>query len=171
MLRIYNRRGPTRIELESRGDRACAVVRRLLEAETVEWPGVGLGILRGVVDFVNRSGGRPDELLEWWRNFVGSTERERLRGVAHRRSEPTIGGYVDGFFQQRGRTLLAVIRGLEQAGVSPAEVLRYLRDRAEHWAGRRWGPEDERRVLAVAGLVGSGSIGMPKGARPEECPF
>ena len=79
-LRIYDRRGPTRIERETKGKYAGAVaaepiVRRGDDAALVAFV---VGCLRefcdlGIQDGVH--GSRDVVLLPWWREFVGSVDR------------------------------------------------------------------------------------------------
>ncbi|MGH7883515.1 MAG: replication initiation factor domain-containing protein [Candidatus Dormibacteraceae bacterium] len=79
-LRIYDKRGPTRIELEIKREQAQAIAKELgnlrwcdeRQAELV------MGCLREFCDFATQDGLhgiRGAELVPWWQEFVGSTER------------------------------------------------------------------------------------------------
>lgn len=52
-LRVYNKRGRTRCELELKKDRARAVAYQLAALPVDQWPAVGLSHLRDFVDFVD----------------------------------------------------------------------------------------------------------------------
>jgi DNA relaxase NicK len=65
MLRIYNKRGPTRLELETHGERADLVARQLFESKTENWFRVAIS---HVQDFI-------EVYKEYWKAFVGSVVR------------------------------------------------------------------------------------------------
>ncbi len=78
-LRVYDRRGFPRVELELRKERAQAFLGRggflgsLADARRL-----GLGFLRDMVDFVDSSAGRNPSrwpILPWWREWLGGAER------------------------------------------------------------------------------------------------
>lgn len=74
---VYDRRGPVRLELRLRGERAEAAYG-LLNADISSWSVEFCGILRGLIDFVDRSGtSRADRapLLPSWEQFVAGCER------------------------------------------------------------------------------------------------
>jgi Replication initiation factor len=79
-LRIYDKRGPTRIELQTRSKYAGAVAKSLFERREDE-PGQAefvIGCLREFCDFGAQDGVhgiRDIDLLPWWREFIGSAER------------------------------------------------------------------------------------------------
>jgi hypothetical protein len=85
-LRVYDRRGPTRVELQARHEAAAAIAADLLGGDLeVGWAARALGHMRAFVDFrrgedanVSR---RP--LAAWWQRFVTDAERAdvRLTGV------------------------------------------------------------------------------------------
>ena len=79
-LRIYDRRGPTRIELETKGKYANAVAAELLNrrGDDPAMAAFVVGCLREFCDFGVQDGvhgSRNVELLPWWRTFVGSVDR------------------------------------------------------------------------------------------------
>jgi hypothetical protein len=66
MIRVYNRRGFTRLEMELKDKRADLVAKELFRASDVsEWFGIALAHL---LDYVNFEG-------SWWREFVSGTGR------------------------------------------------------------------------------------------------
>src|SRR5690606_16877162 len=73
-LCVYDRRGPVRAELRLYGERA-ALVGPVLALPVAEWSGAFLGLLRGVVDFVEREEAARAEdcsLVGLWARFVGA---------------------------------------------------------------------------------------------------
>ena len=79
-MRIYDRRGPTRVELETKDMYASAVARELVErrGDDTELARFVVGCLREFCDFGVQDGAhgsRAVELLPWWRTFVGEVER------------------------------------------------------------------------------------------------
>jgi DNA relaxase NicK len=73
MLRVYNKRGPTRIELQMRDDRAQLVAMDILLRHPSKWHEVGIGHLLQYVSF--RDGAAPG----WWLEFVGSVQSADLK--------------------------------------------------------------------------------------------
>jgi hypothetical protein len=87
-LRIYNRRGYTRVELELKGLFADAAVHRYFQETSEEWKTTAVGMLRDYIDFVDRNTGGSStraELLPWWQAFVGDIPRAKERP---RRADP-----------------------------------------------------------------------------------
>lgn len=79
-MRIYDKRGPTRIELETKDVYADALARELTErrGDDAELARFVLGCLREFCEFGvqdGEHGSRDAELLPWWRAFVGEAER------------------------------------------------------------------------------------------------
>ena len=79
-LRIYDKRGPTRIELETKGAYASAVALGLLErrGDDPRLAGFVVGCLREFCDFGVQDGthgARNLKLLPWWAAFVASVQR------------------------------------------------------------------------------------------------
>jgi DNA relaxase NicK len=64
-LRVYNKRGPTRLELELKEERANLVADSLFLAQIDDWPTIAKGHL---LDFIDID--RP-----WWKEFIGDTDR------------------------------------------------------------------------------------------------
>jgi hypothetical protein len=64
-LRAYNKRGPTRLELELKEDRANTVAETIFLNPIENWPSVAISHL---LDFIDID--RP-----WWKEFIGDNER------------------------------------------------------------------------------------------------
>jgi DNA relaxase NicK len=66
MIRVYDRRGFTRLELELKDKRADLVAKQLFQAEDISnWYEIMIGHLRDFVDFDT----------SWWKEFIGSAGR------------------------------------------------------------------------------------------------
>jgi hypothetical protein len=66
MITVYNKRGHTRLEFQTRDVRANVVGRQLLlEKDTNDWSRIGLSHLRDFIDFDT----------EWWKIFVTGSQR------------------------------------------------------------------------------------------------
>lgn len=121
MLRVYDRRGPVRAELRLMGERAEAAYD-LVMSDPSEWSRGFMGILRGLVDMVDRTpGGRADRspLLPSWEAFVRGAERLVVK-LACRVSD-SFERADRWLHSQVARTLWAY----QKAGGSVGAVLRY----------------------------------------------
>lgn len=82
LVRIYNRRGFTRLELESKGQWANLVGSELAAQGCGGFESWAIAYVRQFLDFVDASTGgsvtRAD-LLPWWQDFVGSVDRASLK--------------------------------------------------------------------------------------------
>ncbi len=65
MLRVYDKRGPVRLEFQTRGERADMVAREVLIKLPDQWAKLALPHLRDYVDFEDEG-----KLLAWWEKFV-----------------------------------------------------------------------------------------------------
>jgi hypothetical protein len=77
-LRVYDERGPTRFEMEWKGERAVLLWRRLLACAEDGWSLEAMSELRAFLDFRDRSSGvRPDfcPLLGWWQVLTDGAGR------------------------------------------------------------------------------------------------
>ena len=77
-VRIYDRRGPTRVELELKKPIADSVAQAMIALPFEEWLMVGLGHLRQFLDFVDAKSGKKlslAPLLPWWEQFVCGAAR------------------------------------------------------------------------------------------------
>lgn len=81
LVRIYDRRGPTRVELEVHGKRAQLLWSVLDGADLADWSAGALGYLVDFVDFRDRSEdsnvGRCSR-LDWWEDFTNGAGRLAL---------------------------------------------------------------------------------------------
>jgi len=81
LVRVYDRRGPTRVELELHGKRAQMLWAILNGAELVDWSAGCLAYLVDFVDFRERSDntnvGRCPQ-LDWWEDFTEGAGRLAL---------------------------------------------------------------------------------------------
>jgi hypothetical protein len=154
ILRAYDLRGPTRVELESHGDYADGAAKALADAAMVDWPRLIRGMIRQYVDFVNiESDARPTRrtLLPWWEAFVEDAEKI---GVAALRT-PSIStaiGAVDGILQRHSRWLLPAIDALGDD---------WLLDRIRRHGNARKGPDHQDRVSQLETFRGTGIAGAP----------
>lgn len=81
LVRFYDRRGPTRMEFEVKGDRAPLLWAHLLEHEEADWSSAGMACLRDYLDFRDRSSEvepRACPLLPWWETIVAGAGRKAL---------------------------------------------------------------------------------------------
>ena len=81
-IRIYDRRGPTRLEIEFKDKWAKGVADLLAKAEPHEWIPDCVGLVRDYIDFLAEpyQPGQKTELrlADWWQEFVSGTERYRM---------------------------------------------------------------------------------------------
>jgi hypothetical protein len=81
MIRFYDRRGPTRMELELHSERAQLVWDNLMTYGDDEWSRIAMSHVRSFIDFRNRDHSiRPSDcpLLPWWSQIVAGAERSKL---------------------------------------------------------------------------------------------
>lgn len=111
MIRIYDRRGPTRVELQLVKGYAHGGERELFETPLQDWPATIRGMMRHFCDFVDRdSDPRVTRCtsLPWWAAFVEGSEKISVRPP----DDPwngTIIGRVDGILQRFCGILYAAI--------------------------------------------------------------
>ena len=72
LLRVYDKHGPVRVELQTRNERADLVTWDVLVRPVEEWFTKALGHLRDYIDFIDLDSQR---LLPWWESFVTNTQR------------------------------------------------------------------------------------------------
>jgi hypothetical protein len=70
MLRVYDKRGPVRLEFQTRAERADLVARDVLVRLPQAWAEAALAHLRDYVDFEDEG-----RLLSWWEQFVSEIGR------------------------------------------------------------------------------------------------
>lgn len=162
LLRVYDKRGFTRCELEARGDEAESCVAELSELDVSRWSAHCLGYLLRAVDYRDVKSGRQVnrcERLPWWEAFVSDAIKvKKLRekpAPEERRVLPI--GRSEAAIMRCARQLEAIIRAF---GVE------YVRERIGKYAGRSWGAEDEAFVDELKKWKYSGLAGLP--TRPDE---
>lgn len=136
MLDVYDRRGPVRAELRLKGERAEAAWS-VLQLDPVEWSAAFLEVLRGLVDFVDRSQAARVEdcpLLPSWEAFVVGAQRlvVNLTGKV----APSFERAREWVFYQVSATLNALV----EAGLPLREVM---------YEGRRRTQQKHRALAAV----------------------
>jgi hypothetical protein len=152
-LRVYDRRGFVRLELELKGgwaESACGLIFSGSEdPQAVMWR-----FLRGSIDFADRSDGsaaRDSVLLPWWRDFVEGHARGKVASISH---ESELSLEALGIFE------MAVARSAKRLAAA-VKVLgpSYVLKRIEQVASLRWGSDDEKYLLELwrnglhAGLI------------------
>ncbi len=103
MLRVYDKRGPVRLEFQTRSERADLVAREVLIQLPVYWADLAMAHLRDYVDFEQEG-----RLLSWWAKFVGEISRawktvtdarrkelERITNWLMTQIAPTFSAWVD----------------------------------------------------------------------------
>jgi DNA relaxase NicK len=90
MLRVYNERGPVRIEMQTKKQRADLVAKDLLIHPPFSWVDKAIGHLRDYVDFIDGSTGK---LLPWWDKFTHNQDRA-MKTISNAR-EVTLNGMLD----------------------------------------------------------------------------
>jgi Replication initiation factor len=81
MVRFYDRRGPTRMELELHSERAQLVWDNLMTYGDDEWSRIAMSHVRSFIDFRDRDHStRPSDcpLLPWWSQIIVGAERSKL---------------------------------------------------------------------------------------------
>lgn len=122
---VYDRRGPVRLELRLFGDRAAAAYEVLMSSPS-SWSPTFLEVLRGVVDFVDRSdASRADRapLLDLWQRFVGAAERVVVDLAG--RAAPSLDRAISWVRNQVAPTLALLV----DAGVAVGDVIAEGRSR------------------------------------------
>jgi hypothetical protein len=103
MLRVYDKHGPVRIELQTRKERADLIARDVLKKSPSEWLVTALGHLRDYVDFAEQEN---QKLLTWWASFVNETKRTEKTTSDARTLEL---GRLLGWMTDQGSGVLSVI--------------------------------------------------------------
>lgn len=146
-LRVYDKRGPTRLELELKDKRAALVGRLLADAPLSEWSELALSHLRDFVDLVDHQAGENISrapLLNWWADFVGRAQAARLKIV--RNTLETIKQVKDWVRHAVAPTLALL---LQASGGDLDELLDISREGKARWRKRH------HVLLASAGIGGT----------------
>jgi DNA relaxase NicK len=129
MLRVYDRRGPTRVELELHGKRAQMLWSVLDQAQLEDWSAGCLAYLVDFVDFRDRAAdlnvGRCPQ-LEWWEDF---TEGAGRLALPLPRKAPTLDSTRDWLAGQVAPALALVLDATPDATAWVREMLRDGRKR------------------------------------------
>jgi hypothetical protein len=157
LARVYDLRGPTRYEIELKGQHAASAMAFLCGSNPDGWGRIVMSSVRELCDFIDgRADDRPSRcpLLPWWASFVGAVERGEIPKLApdSYRQAPTAIGKLDGHLQR-------FCRGL-QAGVR-AYGAEWLIERINTHARRRWSGADEATVAALLKFRGTGIANVP----------
>ncbi|MEX1071767.1 MAG: replication initiation factor domain-containing protein [Anaerolineales bacterium] len=72
LLRVYDKHGPVRLEMQTRAERADLVAKDVLVKLPNLWLDKALSHLRDYIDFVNQE---TDQLLPWWKAFIRNQNR------------------------------------------------------------------------------------------------
>jgi DNA relaxase NicK len=93
MLRVYDKRGPTRLEFQIREDRANAVVKEVLTQPVEMWAELCIAHLRDYIDFVDPE---TQKLLDWWDQFIQEKGRAmKTVSDARQKELDRIIGWID----------------------------------------------------------------------------
>jgi hypothetical protein len=157
MVRIYDWRGPVRLEVELKGIQARSGVEWLYQRDPSSWGRIVMASVRQHCDFVDRSADGQVvrcPLLPWWAQFVGDVERGNLPtlGPDDYKLAPTAIGKADGLLQRYALPLEAMRRAYGD---------QWLLDRIALHGRRKWSGKCEASVAALVKFKGSGLAGVP----------
>lgn len=150
-LRVYDRRGPVRLEIETR-DALAGLVLGQLQAFSVDvWPSLVRRLIENQVEF--RSGGKRSSVLPWWADTVSGAYPSPLAAPVVPESTITPHGRLDMQVRRMSRQLLRLSR---------AFGWNYIQSRVEYHAAGRWDASDDAAVAALRSLDdGTGMCGLP----------
>ena len=103
IIRVYNRRGPVRLEIELKKKYAIPFLTdlRLSGFQTIRPKGIGM--IRDMLDFVDKESDTNlsrANMLPWWEAFVGDVERIRYTRVTRSDSASIEEQRLESFFQR-----------------------------------------------------------------------
>ena len=162
MLSVYDRRGPTRIELQMSGDYAHGAGNLLAMTPIDEWPMLIRGLMRHYCDFIDH--GKDVRLtrcplLPWWEAFVSDAEKISVRSN-ELTLEGTPIGKVDGIFQRHAARLYAALEAYDKDWII----------RRIEWHGKRRDCADHAELVTeLRRYIGTGLAGVPEWE--DEVPF
>ena len=154
VLRVYDRRGPARVELQMHGQYAHGMGAWLRGITCDEWPMLVRACIRHYCDFVNATADKRITrcpLLDWWSAFVEHAEKISVR-VSDDPLEGTPIGKLDGIFQRYAKRLYAAMQAYGSD---------WIRQRIERH-GRLADHDDVQRLRReLERYRGSGLAGVP----------
>ena len=135
-LRVYDRRGPVRLELEVRRDKSDLLARDLLARPVDAWASRTIQYLRDFIDFVDRSSNSNISraaLLPWWAQFVQGAQRIKLKVE---RAPSALVARVVGQVKRQRRTITKAVQAfglswLQHHAINMGNVVLTPRDRRE----------------------------------------
>jgi DNA relaxase NicK len=127
-LRIYDKRGPTRLEVEFKGKRASLIADDLLMKEKKEWYPIMIG---HVLDFIGIE--KP-----WWKAFIGEHERRYARIQSAK--EESLDKKREWLHHQVAPTLAAVVEC-----IGSKEIVRLLEE------GKKRMQDSHKNLLSLHG--------------------
>lgn len=162
VLRVYDRRETTRIELQMSEGYAHGAGGFFFLKPTSEWPGLIRSFMRHYCDFVDRSANERVcrcPLLEWWKAFT--EEHEKISSRTYKDPlESTPIGKIDGTLDRYARRLYAA---LEAYGKE------WIIQRIERHGKLKKNEDHPIMVEELKKYLGSGLAGVP--SRDDEVPF
>jgi len=153
MLRTYDRRGPVRLEFQTRHKRATMIANDVLIHPVDQWADLAISHLRDYIDFLEKEN---EELLPWWEKFVrenvranktvkDARERELDRMILwiYHQVSPTLSVLVDVIGEKA--VLDLVDEGREKRGKRYDEVLKLAGKLEKHTCEHHPSGDSERK--------------------------
>jgi DNA relaxase NicK len=114
-MRVYDRRGPTRLELQLKGNYATSFIRHLSTEDYSNLPHLGIGYLRNFIDFIDRRSNTNIsrcDLLPWWMRLVGDVEKIKVATITVEEQHSFERSKLTEFYNRLLPTLYLVKHGL-----------------------------------------------------------
>jgi len=128
-IRIYDRRGFTRLELVFKNNWAENFARVITEISPEEWIIQCVGYLRDYVNFISRNSNKPKDsdfkLLPWWDSFVGNSEKIHL-DMASKNPNEELKRRLENYLVRMLPTLYVIRHGLDKDINKIVDVSEYL---------------------------------------------
>lgn len=162
VIRVYNRRGTTRVEMECHQGYAAGTEGYLRVRTLDDWPLLIRSMMRHYCDFVDiQSNPRKTrcKLLPWWEGFVGDVEKISVRAPDNH-TESTPVGKVDGILERYARWLYAA---------QEAYGRDWINQRIDRHGRLKWDQDHENRVADLERFKGRNIAGVP--GYDDEVPF
>jgi len=161
LVRVYDRRGPVRCELELHDEDAQACVLALCGKSVDRWSKTSVGYLLRTVDFRDvASGAQVNRCarLPWWEAFVGDAEKVKILGLPEAMPDHSITSV--------GMSEAAIMRSARRlVSIADAFGWAYVRERLEHYGRAKQRDEDRAFTADLKRYAGSGLAGL------DEAPF